>query len=166
MPGGWRNSHPPPPGSVQLDTAKTAIVPGQDARSLKACQPYQNHAPSAKTAAKSVQIARPISTFPASKIPVFPTLFRMPVRYLGTALLRENVVQAAMGAQSHLPVGLDAQTLVRFAAGRVAVLPFFARHSCQATSIGAATAIDEYVPIRIPTTSANEKPFSTWPPNT
>src|ERR1035437_6799695 len=37
-------------------------------------------------------------------------------------------------------------------------------HCCQATSIGAATAIEEYVPIRIPTTSANEKPLSTWPP--
>ena len=41
----------------------------------------------------------------------------------------------------------------------------FERHSCHATSIGAATAIDEYVPIRIPTTSANENPRNTGPPN-
>src|ERR1035437_426694 len=52
----------------------------------------------------------------------------------------------------------------RFGAGRPAALPPLPCHCCQATSIGAATAIEEYVPIRIPTTSANEKPLSTWPP--
>src|SRR5271157_3718896 len=55
-------------------------------------------------------------------------------------------------------------TLGRFAAGSTAALPRRVRHSCHATSIGAAMAIEEYVPIRIPTTSAKEKPFSTWPP--
>jgi hypothetical protein len=34
-----------------------------------------------------------------------------------------------------------------------------------ATSIGAATAIDEYVPIKMPITSAKEKPQRTSPPN-
>src|SRR5664279_5210170 len=51
-------------------------------------------------------------------------------------------------------------------AGRVARPVFFDRHSVYATSIGAATAIEEYVPIRIPMTSAREKPRSTSPPNT
>ena len=45
-----------------------------------------------------------------------------------------------------------------FAAGNTTVLPFSARHCCHATSIGAATAIDEYVPIRMPTTNANQNP--------
>jgi len=54
--------------------------------------------------------------------------------------------------------------LERFDAGSGAALPFFPRHSCHATSIGAATAIEEYVPIRIPTTSAKLNPFSTGPP--
>src|SRR6185437_9347639 len=58
-----------------------------------------------------------------------------------------------------------AYVLALFAAGRTAVLPRFARHSWYATSIGAATAMDEYVPIKIPTTRANEKPFNTSPPN-
>ena len=31
--------------------------------------------------------------------------------------------------------------------------------------MGAATAIDEYVPIRMPITNANEKPCRTSPPN-
>jgi hypothetical protein len=55
-------------------------------------------------------------------------------------------------------------TLARLAAGRTTVLPRFVRHSCHATNIGAAMAMDEYVPIRIPTTNANENPFRTWPP--
>jgi hypothetical protein len=58
------------------------------------------------------------------------------------------------------------QTLERFAAGRAAVFPLPALDSCHATSIGAAIAIDEYVPIRIPTTSANENPLKTGPPYT
>src|SRR6266852_7302047 len=52
-----------------------------------------------------------------------------------------------------------------FPAGSVATLPRFVRHSWYATSIGAATAIDEYVPIRIPITRANENPCRTSPPN-
>src|ERR1035441_6744513 len=52
------------------------------------------------------------------------------------------------------------------AAGRVARPAFLDRHSWYATNIGAATAIEEYVPIRIPMTSAREKPRSTSPPNT
>jgi hypothetical protein len=55
-------------------------------------------------------------------------------------------------------------TLGRFADGNTAVLPLDVRHCCHATSIGAATAMDEYVPIRMPTTSANENPRSTSPP--
>src|ERR1039458_2380365 len=55
-------------------------------------------------------------------------------------------------------------TLARLAAGRTTVLPCCVRHSCHATNIGAAMAIDEYVPIRIPTTSAKENPRRTWPP--
>ena len=57
------------------------------------------------------------------------------------------------------------------AAGSVAFLvlvvlfPRLALQSWYATSIGAATAIDEYVPIRMPITSANENPCSTSPPN-
>jgi hypothetical protein len=55
--------------------------------------------------------------------------------------------------------------LARFPAGSEAILPRFTRQSWYATSIGAATAIDEYVPIRIPTTRANENPCNTSPPN-
>src|SRR5579862_1176798 len=36
---------------------------------------------------------------------------------------------------------------------------------CQNRTIGLATNTDEYVPIRIPTTSAKENPCSTGPPN-
>ncbi len=54
--------------------------------------------------------------------------------------------------------------LLRLAAGKATARPFFDRDSWYATSMGAATAMDEYVPIRIPTTSANEKPLNTWPP--
>src|SRR5580692_8643848 len=54
--------------------------------------------------------------------------------------------------------------LPRLAAGSTAALPLPARHCCQATNMGAATAMDEYVPIRMPTTNANEKPFNTSPP--
>src|SRR5208283_4540436 len=42
---------------------------------------------------------------------------------------------------------------------------FRARQSWYATSMGAATAIDEYVPIRIPITNASENPRNTSPPN-
>jgi hypothetical protein len=55
--------------------------------------------------------------------------------------------------------------LARFPAGSEATLPRFTRQSWYATSIGAATAIDEYVPIKIPTTRANENPCNTSPPN-
>jgi hypothetical protein len=48
--------------------------------------------------------------------------------------------------------------LAFFPAGSDAIFPRFTRHSWYATNIGAATAIDEYVPIKIPTTSANENP--------
>src|ERR1022692_4449336 len=49
--------------------------------------------------------------------------------------------------------------LARLAAGSDAPLPWPVRDSCHATNMGAATAIDEYVPIRMPTTKANEKPL-------
>src|ERR1700744_3071912 len=58
-------------------------------------------------------------------------------------------------------------------AGALAVTPvpdpdfFFlsSAKSCQKTTIGLATNTEEYVPTRIPRTSANEKPCSTGPPN-
>src|ERR1700681_2715761 len=43
--------------------------------------------------------------------------------------------------------------------------PLELRKFCQNTRIGLAMKIDEYVPTIIPTTRANEKLFSTWPPN-
>src|SRR5216683_7374964 len=66
------------------------------------------------------------------------------------------------GLLESLPTGY---AFAFFPAGSVATLPRFVRHSWYATSIGAAIAIDEYVPIRIPITRANENPCSTSPPN-
>jgi hypothetical protein len=66
--------------------------------------------------------------------------------------------------QNQFNVKAKPYTLARLAAGRTTVLPRFVRHSCHATNIGAAMAIDEYVPMRIPTTSAKENPRRTCPP--
>src|SRR6266404_4353672 len=46
-------------------------------------------------------------------------------------------------------------------------LPLFAlrsHHCCHTTTMGAAIAIDEYVPIKIPTVRAKENPRKTSPP--
>src|ERR1035437_10686592 len=65
-----------------------------------------------------------------------------------------TAVRLAKGAYKRLQDSLQDspidQTRARFAAGRTTALPCFPRHCCQATRIGAATAMEEYVPMRMP----------------
>src|SRR5580698_7236157 len=95
-------------------------------------------------------------------------MFPAPKRYHRSELhLYQNCAGLAKSAAKEVQFfSCASYTRARFAAGSTADLPRLPRHCCHATSIGAATAIEEYVPIRMPTTSANEKPCSTLPPNT
>ena len=94
-------------------------------------------------------------------------MFPVSKRYHTTvySLYQNNGMPAKLAAKKVQPP-CETYPLARLAAGRTTVLPLDARHCCHATNIGAATAIEEYVPIRMPITSANEKPRRTWPPKT
>src|SRR5258708_5191680 len=65
------------------------------------------------------------------------------------------------------PVGPDDTDSGRNAATAAGPAPFLrlSEKSCQNNTIGLATKTEEYVPIIIPTTSANENPCRTGPPN-
>jgi len=66
-----------------------------------------------------------------------------------TRLTRENLsrekpkTKPAADINPCVSLAPEFQALARFAAGKGAALPCSPRHSCQATSIGAATAIEE-----------------------
>ena len=106
---------------------------------------YQKGNAPANTAAKTVQIkglplppdfrlARPISVpHIASRFP-FPDL----EKWLspGASCIRPAVLRRDLGISAM-------NQRARLAAGSAAAFPLLARHSCHATSIGEATAIDE-----------------------
>jgi len=121
-----------------LDTAGTANVPVPEIRLIEACPPYQKHAFPAKPAAKPrsfnvcflhcmVQIAQ--FQTPATRYRPNPE----------NACLRSS---RTAGSRRRNP-GTFRQTRARLAAGNETAFPLPLRQSCHATSIGAATAIDE-----------------------
>ena len=56
-------------------------------------------------------------------------------------LYQNYLAHAKVAAKTRIPMQLRLRD--RFAAGSTTALPLLARHSCQATSIGAAIAIEE-----------------------
>src|SRR5216683_2921326 len=78
---------------------------------------------------------------------------------------------APMGSPARDPYYFTALTEALFrtagpAGAMTAAFLFLASNQlCQNRTIGLATNTDEYVPIRMPTTSASENPCNTSPPN-